>query len=135
MRVTRLAVTSITVTGVATPSAEYRRVMPIFLPTSPSAMIVVSVQLDFHVHTGGEVELHQRIHGLVRGLDNVHDPLVRADLELVARLLVRMRRAIERVALDLGRQRNRPAHERARALGGVDNLLRRAVDQTMIERL
>src|SRR5690606_14398483 len=107
---TRLPPTSSTVTGTTPPSAN-TRVMPIFLPISPSAIVVepdipALTQLDFDVHAGRQVELHERVHGLVGRLDDVHDPLVRADLELIARLLVRVRRALQRVALDLGRQRN-----------------------------
>ena len=39
---------------------------------------VVSVELDLHVHAGGEVELHQCINGLFGGFDDVEHALVRA---------------------------------------------------------
>src|SRR3712207_5996184 len=60
---------------------------------------------------------------------------MRADLELLARLLVDVRRAVDGEALDLGRQRDGPAHPRARPLGRVDDLPRAAVEHAVIERL
>ena len=43
--------------------------------------------LDLNVNAGGQIQLHQRIHRLRRRVENVHQPLVRADLKLLARLL------------------------------------------------
>src|SRR5207244_247594 len=68
-------------------------------------------------------------------IDDVHQPQVRADLELVARGLVDVRRAQQIEALLARRQRHRAAHYRARALGGIDDLERRLVDQPVVERL
>src|SRR5258708_6757210 len=59
---------------------------------------------------------------------------MRADLELLARLLVDVRRAQHRELLDLGRQRDRAAHARAGPLGGVDDLARRLVEDAMVVR-
>src|SRR5262249_13564429 len=56
--------------------------------------------LDFHVDAGREVELHQRVEGLLRRLEDVEEPLVRADLELLARLLVHVRRTQHAVLVD-----------------------------------
>ena len=50
------------------------------------------LQLDFYVHTGRQIELHQRVDRFVGGVNNVHQPQMRADLKLVARRLVGMRR-------------------------------------------
>src|SRR6266540_2036508 len=58
-----------------------------------------------------------------------------AHLELLAAFLVDMRRAVDRELLDLGRQRNRPAHLRAGALGGVHDLARRRIENAVVERL
>ncbi len=41
-------------------------------------------QLDLNVYAAGELELHQRVHGLRRGVEDVEQPLVRAHLELLA---------------------------------------------------
>src|SRR5262249_53572543 len=92
-------------------------------------------QLDLDIDTGGEIELHQRIHRLRRRIDDVEQAFMRAHLELLAALLVDMRRAVDCELLDLGRQRDRPAHLRAGAFGGVDDLAGRRIEDAMIERL
>src|SRR5690348_17583731 len=97
---------------------------------SPSAL-----ELDLDVDAGGEVELHQRVHGLRRRVDDIEQALVGAHLELFAALLVDMRRPIDREFLDLGRQRNRAAHLSARTLGGRHDLARRRIEDAVIERL
>src|SRR5262249_20874391 len=64
-----------------------RRLLPVLFPE----------RLDLHVNTGRQIELHQGIDGLRRRLEDVDQSLVRADLELLARLLV-----------DVGRAQHRP---------------------------
>src|SRR4051812_45471940 len=100
----RLSETSSTVTGSESPSSVKMRVMPTLRPTSPKVIFLpfqtkpragcvagfVFLQLDLDVDAGREVELHQRVHGLVGRIDDVHQAQMRADLELVARGLVRM---------------------------------------------
>src|SRR5688500_9886875 len=94
-----------------------------------------SGQLDLHVDAGGEIELHQRVDRLRRRLHDVEQPFVGADLELLARLLVDVRRAVHGKLLDTRRQRNGAANERARAPGGVRDVAGRLVEHPMIERL
>ena len=67
------------------PSSVNTRVIPAFLPTSPMAMFVapdsgvtpksyvgsISVQFDLHIHASSEIQLHQRIYGFVRWVDDV----------------------------------------------------------------
>src|SRR5689334_7041439 len=53
----------------------------------------LALELDFYVDAGGQVELHQRVDGLRRGIHDVEQPLVRAHLELLARRLIDVRRA------------------------------------------
>src|SRR5215217_1751383 len=91
--------------------------------------------LDLDVHAGREVELHQRVHRLRRGVDDVEEPAVRPDLELLAALLVDVRRAVDREPLDLRRQRYGAADARARPLGRAHDLPRAAVEHAVIERL
>src|SRR5258708_28709676 len=55
-----------------------------------------------------------------------------ADFELLARLLVDMRRAQHGEFLDPGRQRDRAAHPSAGAAGGLNDLARRLVQHAMI---
>src|SRR5690349_7010668 len=47
--------------------------------------------LDLDVHAGRQVQLHQGVEGLLGRLEDVEETLVRADLELLARLLVGVR--------------------------------------------
>ena len=41
------------------------------------------LEFDFHVHTGRQIELHQRIDSFVGRVNNVHQALVGTDLKLV----------------------------------------------------
>src|SRR5688572_7323739 len=93
------------------------------------------VELDLHVYAGRQLQLHQRVHRLVGGIQDVHQALVRAQLELVTRVLVAVRRDQHGELLHLGRQRHRATHSGAGTLGGLDDFLRRVVDQAMIECL
>src|SRR5262245_49378155 len=100
-----------------------------------SICMAVSSGLDLDVDTRRQVELHQRVKRLLRGIEDVQQPLVGADLELLARLLVDVRRAQNAELVDLGGQRNGARHLGARALGGVDDLAGRLVEQPVIVRL
>src|SRR5262245_46450269 len=155
----RLSETSSTVTGSMLPSSVKMRVMPTLRPTNPIVIpnlyflvpacagmpaaigrpftyyFALLLDLDFDVYAGRKVQLHQRIDRLVGRIDDVHQSQVRADLELVARSLVDMRRAQQVEALAAGRQRHRAAHHGTRALGRVDDLERRLVDQPVVVRL
>src|SRR5690606_22763830 len=136
----RFGVASIGVTGMDTPSSVKMRLMPALRPTMPNeyffaVMVRASGRFDLDVDASRELELHQRVHGLVAGVDDVEHALVRAGFVLVASVLVDVRRRQDRVALDFGRQRDRAAHLRAGPLGRFDDLAGRTVDQAMIERL
>ena len=80
--------------------------------------------LDFHVHARGQIELHQRVHGIGCGFQNIDQPLVGAHFELFARLLVHVRRAQHRPAVDGRGQRNRAGYIGAGALGGFHDFPR-----------
>src|SRR5512145_505576 len=99
------------------------------------AVAFLPLQLDLDVDAGRQVELHEGIDRLRRRIDDVEQPLVRAHLELLAALLVDMRRAVDRETLDSGGQRDRPAHLRAGPLGRVDDLARGRIQHAMIEGL
>src|SRR3546814_5714767 len=60
-------------------------------------------------------------------IDDVQNPLVGTDLELLAALLVDVRTPQHREPLDTGRQRDRSANAGAGALGRVDDLPGRLV--------
>src|SRR5436190_2434390 len=88
--------------------------------------------LDFDVHAGRQIQLHQRVHRLRRRLEDVDQPLVRAELELLARLLVDVRRAEHRPLVLLGRQRNRAREARAGAPRRVHDFRRRLVQHPAV---
>ena len=74
--------------------------MPSFLAITPVRIGSIPLELDLDVHAGGQVELHQRVHGLRGGVDDIEHALVRADFELLARLLVDVRRTVDGEFLD-----------------------------------
>src|SRR5881275_215983 len=102
MAVTKQGPASSTVTRSTWPSSESKTcVMPSFRPNSPAIRLPlaghpgprpdvelrhhVSDELDLNIHTGGEViEPLQRVHRLRGGLQDVDQPLVGADLEVLA---------------------------------------------------
>src|SRR5690625_3887672 len=47
-----------------------------------------SAHANLNVNAGGQFQLHQRIHRLVGGLDNIEQSLVGTQLVLIARILV-----------------------------------------------
>src|SRR4029077_1207195 len=105
-----------TVAGCTSPLSSKSCVIPTFLPRIPVTFAIsillrklnqlkltadhksrrlfvfLAKRLDLDVHTRRQVELHQSVHGLLRGLQNIEQPLVSADLELLARFLVNVRR-------------------------------------------
>ena len=90
--------------------------------------------IDIHDPTPKTIDELQRIDGLRRRFEDVDQPLVRADLELLARLLVDVRGAVHREALDVGRKRNRPGDPSAGAADGVDDLACGLIEHPVIER-
>src|SRR3954447_15358249 len=81
-------------------------VMPSFLPSSPA---MTSDELDLNIHSRRQViEPLQRVHRLRGGLQDVDQPLVGADLEVFARVLVLERAANHAVDVLLGGQGHGP---------------------------
>src|SRR5690349_3467198 len=110
--------------------------MPSLVPSSPftfrSIVMSGASELDLDVDTGRKVEAHQGVDGLGRGVDDVDQPLVGAHLEVLARVLVLVRRADDAVDVLLGRQRHRAGDLRTRAGDGVHDLARRGVDHLVV---
>src|ERR1700720_4492011 len=128
-----------TVAGTCSPASVKTRIIPTFCAITPERIVVFlplsALELDLDVHAGGEIELHQRVHRLRRRIDDVEQSFMGAHLELLAAFLVDVRRSVDRELLDLGRQRDRPAHLRAGALGGRHDLACGRIENSMIERL
>src|SRR5918996_6069567 len=131
MPVTKRGPASITVTRSTRPSSGLKTcVMPIFRPRSPAMALH---QLDLDVDARREVvEPLQRVDRLRRGLQDVDEPLVGADLEVLPRVLVLERRADHAVHVLLGGQRHGPGHRRAGAHGRVDDLLGGRLDRRVV---
>src|ERR1043165_362640 len=88
-----------TVTGTCSPASVNRRVIPTFCAITPERILATlfvptGSELDLDVDARGEVELHQRVHGLRRRIDDVQEALMSAHLELLAALLVDGRRPV-----------------------------------------
>src|SRR5882672_132504 len=94
-----------------------------------------NLELDLDINTGRQIELHQRIDGLRCRIDNVEKTLVRAHLELLAALLVDMRRTVDGELLDAGRQRDRSANLGTGTFRRVHDLTGRRIENSMVERL
>src|ERR1700761_8521210 len=106
--------------------------MPSFWAMSPVRMTNPPLELDLDVDAGCEVELHQRVHGLRRRIDDIEHALMRANFKLLARLLVDMRRAQHREALDARRQGNGTTHARARPLRRVYDFAGRLIEHAVV---
>src|SRR5207245_11454945 len=92
-------------------------------------------QFDLHIDARGKIELHQRVDRLRGRLHDVEQPLVRPHLELLARLLVDVRRAVDGELLDARRKGNGTADESTRAPRRIGDVASRLVEHSMIERL
>src|ERR1035437_8617305 len=103
------------------------------LPACP--FYLFSERFDFDIHTGRQIELHQRVYRLLGRFQNVEQPLVRPDFKLFPRFLVHVR------GPQYGRDRARVGKGTATAeicpvpLRGIHNLRRRLIEDTMIVRL
>src|SRR5687768_1925593 len=91
--------------------------------------------VDRDVDTGGQIQLLQLVDRLRGRLDDVDEALVRPGLELLHRLFVDVWRTVDREFFDARRQRNWAGDASAGALGGLDNILRRLIDDTIVEAL
>ena len=98
-------------------------------------MLQLKLDFDLDVDTGRQIELLQLIDGFGRGLNDVEQALVGAHFELVHALLVNVGGAIDRVALDLGRQRDGPGDDGTGAGRGFGDLGRGAIEQTVVKCL
>jgi hypothetical protein len=53
--------------------------------------IVWTLEFDLDINASGEVELHESVHGLRSGLNNIKQAAMRPNFELLAALLVYVR--------------------------------------------
>src|SRR4051812_45530735 len=105
--------------------------MPTLRPRMPAT--APALQPDLDVDAGREmVQALERVDRLRGRLVDVDQPLVRADLEMLAGVLVLERAPDHDVDVLLGGQRDRPGHGRASALGRLHDLSRGAVDRLVV---
>jgi len=89
-------------------------------------------RLDFDIDARGKIELHQRIYGLLRRLEDVEQALVSANLELLTRFLVHVRRTQHAVLVLHRGQWNRTRDLCARTTRGFDDLTRGLVQDAVV---
>src|ERR1700733_656403 len=93
------------------------------------------LELDFDVDARGQVELAQRVDGLLGRLEDVEQTFMRTNFKMLARLLVDVRRAVDGEALHARRQRNGTRHPAAGAPDGVHYFPNRLIEQAVVVRL
>src|SRR5579872_4785750 len=98
--------------------------MPSLRPSSPLTMVMFpeNLELDLDVDAGRKVQAHEGVDGLVVGLQNVDEPLVRTDLELLTGVLVLEGAADDGVLVDLRRKGDGTGHAGAGALCRIDDV-------------
>src|SRR5207245_10575259 len=100
-------------TGVLLAGAPLRCSESAFSSTFVASLILwPSLELDLDVDAGRKVQLHEGVDGLLRWVVDVDEPLVRSDLELLARVLVDERAPDNRELLDARGLGGRTGHGR-----------------------
>jgi hypothetical protein len=94
-----------------------------------------STQADLHLYTSRQIQLHQCIYCLFRGLYDIQQTLVRADLILITGILVHVRRNKDGVSLSVSRKRDGTSNLGSGTLRGIDYFLSRLINQPMIKGL
>src|SRR6201994_2132381 len=104
--------------------------MPSFLPRIAA---IRYLETDLDVDAGGKrVEALERVDRFRRGLEDVDEALVRADLEVLARVLVLERGPDHAVDVFLGGQGHGTGHGGTGALRRLDDLARGAIDRVVV---
>src|SRR5215203_7486342 len=130
MPVTWQGPASTTLTRSTRPSSWKTCVIPIFFP---SRAAIGLDQLDLDVDARREmVEALERVDRLGGGLKDVDQPLVRADLEVLARVLVLERTADHAVDVLLGGQGHGPGHRGPGTRGRLNDFLGRCLDRRVV---
>src|SRR3954454_18086751 len=108
--------------------------MPTLRPRMPAT--APALQPDLDVDAGREmVQALERVDRLRGRLVNVDQPLVRADLEVLAGVLVLERAPNHDVDVLLGWKGHRTGHARAGTLSGLDDLRCSPIDGVVVIRL
>src|SRR6266481_8374300 len=89
-------------------------------------------RLNLHVHARRQIKFHQCIDCLLRRLKNIQQPLVGADLKLLPRFLIHVRRPQHAVLVLHRGQRYRTRDLRAGAFCGLHDLARRLIQNAVV---
>ena len=84
--------------------------------------LLLYLQFDLDIHACGHVQLHESVHGLGSGVENVDQPLVGPLFELLSAVLVLVDRSEYRYDFLFGGKRDGAGYVRARLLGRVYDL-------------
>src|SRR4051812_33310769 len=111
--------------------------MPSLVPRMPFraisvASLLLGCLLDVDVDTGRQIDAHQSVNGLRRGVEDVDQSLVRAHLEVLPRVLVLMRGPDDAIHVLLGRQRHRANHAGAGTGDRLHDLACRGVNRLVV---
>jgi hypothetical protein len=90
--------------------------------------------LDLDIYARREIKLHQCIYGLLRRLENVEETLMGTNFELLARLLVHVRRTQDAVFVFHRGQWNRTRDLRAGTPSSFDDLTRGLIQNAIVVR-
>jgi len=96
----------------------------------PHAVLFLK-RLDLNIDTGGKIELHQRVHRLLVGSEYRSDACA-CGSQMLARLLVNVRRTQHAVLVLDRRQRNRASYRCSGTLGRLHNLAGRGIQHAII---
>src|SRR5580692_9430938 len=88
--------------------------------------------LDLDIHARRQAQLVECLDRFGRGLHDVDQPLVRADLELLASLLIDVRAGQHRIALDARGERDWPMYFTVGPLRSVDDFRRTLIEDRVI---
>src|ERR1700752_4904062 len=114
MRVTTFGPALTTVTGTTLLFSSNTCVMPSLVPRMPlramSEGTPTGISLDIDIDTGRQIDAHQGVNGLRRRVEDVDQSFVRTHLEVLARVLVLVRRANDAVHVLFGGHRHWAHH-------------------------
>src|SRR5690554_3998416 len=112
--------------------------MPSLRPRRPRAvnvllmMCVLPSELDLDIDTSRQIEAHERVDRLRRGIDDVNEPLVSAHFKMLAAVFVLVRRTDHTEHVLLRWQWHWASHTGAGTGHGVDDLFRRRVNDLVV---
>src|SRR5258708_6860405 len=97
----------------------------LYLPRCPARP--TRLYLDFDVHTGGQIQPHQGVNRLAIRVQDINQPLMSPNLEMLLRILINERRTLHSKTFDPCGQRHGADHTGTSSFGSLHDALRRLV--------